>query len=320
LDGGANWMRSKYQNIPWYALVRDIKVHPQTSDLVVATHGRGIYIIDELKPLRELTATDVNQPLTFYAPQPWVYNYSAGLPGPADNLTGWAAGNRPDAPTFEYFLKERLNDAPKLAIYDASGLLLKELNGSNLKGLNKIYWGLDRKAPRVAKGGFIVQTSIQQASVIGPAMPAGKYKAVLTVNGKAHEQWMEVKANPAKGLSEAALQLRYQQAMRLFKVEEDLADLVAKMDSTLAVWEKATALSDKDKLRKDNLNNLRKEILETNRKSIFFDEFKYRRRLSDLYVAAARSIEPFSPTQEKSIAVMENQFLDFRQKVMALVQ
>ncbi|NCW88869.1 MAG: glycosyl hydrolase, partial [Chitinophagia bacterium] len=45
LDAGATWMRSKYQNIPWYALVRDLKIS-KSGDLAIATHGRGIYVMD----------------------------------------------------------------------------------------------------------------------------------------------------------------------------------------------------------------------------------------------------------------------------------
>src|SRR5678815_2540497 len=54
VDGGANWFRMK-NHIPEYALVRDIQIHPATNDLILATHGRGIIIIDDIRPMRTLT-------------------------------------------------------------------------------------------------------------------------------------------------------------------------------------------------------------------------------------------------------------------------
>jgi photosystem II stability/assembly factor-like uncharacterized protein len=54
VDGGANWFRMK-NNMPEKALVRDIQIHPTTHDLVLATHGRGVIIIDDITPMRTLT-------------------------------------------------------------------------------------------------------------------------------------------------------------------------------------------------------------------------------------------------------------------------
>jgi hypothetical protein len=56
------------------------------------------------------------------------------------------------------------------------------------------------------------------------------------------------------------------------------------------------------------LDSLRKEIIETNRKTVFFDEFKYRRRLSDVYIALCTALEPFSPSKTGAIAVLEQEF------------
>jgi hypothetical protein len=55
LDGGKNWLQMK-GNIPTYALVRDIVIEPRTNDLVLATHGRGVLIVDDISPLRNISA------------------------------------------------------------------------------------------------------------------------------------------------------------------------------------------------------------------------------------------------------------------------
>ena len=70
LDGGANWMRSKYQNMPWYNMVRDIKIHPKTNDLVLATHGRGIIVVDDISPMRMLGADIANKEVHIFSNEP----------------------------------------------------------------------------------------------------------------------------------------------------------------------------------------------------------------------------------------------------------
>ena len=72
------------------------------------------------------------------------------------------------------------------------------------------------------------------------------------------------------------------------------------------------------KTRHQQLVNLHKELIETNRKTIFFDEFKFRRRVSDLYLEVAVAIEPLSASQEKGITVLEKEFEVFKQKAYDL--
>jgi len=320
LDGGANWMRSKYQNMPWYNLVRDIKIQPETNDLIIASHGRGIYIIDNLQPLRELVKSDVNQSVIVYPIQSFKYGYAPQFSQPASNLTGWVGENKVLAPTFFYYLKERSNSGVKIEIYDVANKKIKDVNGTGLKGLNKVYWDLSMNPPKVARGGFIVQTSILFSSVIGPKVLTGKYKVVVKADGKEYIQFIQIEANPAKGFDVASISLLNKQSMRLFDLQERLFGLVDSLDKTVAVIAKGdtTVASTKEKLK--SFDTFKREIIELNRKSIFFDEFKYRRRVSDLYVAVATSIEPLSVSQEKGIGLLEEQFIDFQKRFFAMLK
>ena len=320
LDGGNNWMRSKYQNMPWYNLVRDIKIQPQTNDLVIGSHGRGIYIIDNIEPLRELVKSDVNQPVKFYPVQNFKYAYTPQFPLPADNLTGWNGGNNAVAPTFYYYLKERSNSGVKIEIYDASNKKIKDINGSSSKGLNRVYWDLTINAPKVAQGGYIAQSTVLFSSVIGPKVDIGTYKVVLKTDGKEYIENILIEANPTKGLSAQTVGLLHKQSMRLYQLHERLHTLIDSLDKTVKTISlgDTTTASVKEKLSK--LDLFKREIVELNRKSIFFDEFKYRRRVSDLYVSVANGLEPLSPIQEKGIAVLEDQFLVFQKRFFELIK
>ena len=320
LDGGNNWMRSKYQNMPWYNLVRDIKIQPQSNDLIIASHGRGIYIIDNLQPLRELVKSNVNQDVIVFPIQTFKYDYAPQISRPASNLEGWVGENKVLAPTFYYYLRERSNSGVKIEIYDAANKKIKDVNGTGLKGLNKVYWDLSMNPPKVARGGFIVQTSILSSSVIGPKVLTGKYKVVVKTDGKEYIQYIQIEANPAKGFDAASNALLNKQSMRLFNLQERLFGLIDSLDKTVAVISKGdTSLaSTKEKLK--SFDSFKREIIELNRKSIFFDEFKYRRRVSDLYVAVVTSIEPLSISQEKGIGLLEEQFTDFQKRFFVMIK
>lgn len=319
LDAGKNWMRSKYQNLPWYTPVRDLQINRVTNDLVVGTHGRGIFIVDDIQPLRQMAGIDLGSEVSFFAPAAYKYQLSGSYPQSASNIAGWVAGSKSVLPPFYYFLKERSNDAVRFNVYNEKGVKIKDFNGTGLKGLNRVEWDLTINPPKVAKGGFIAGSTVLFASVIAPRVPAGKYRVVMTHNKKDYEQWINVQPNDAAGLSAANLQQLYDQSMRLYKAEEDLYYLVDTLDKKMAQVAVSDTTKSEVKQRWNAMNDLRKEILELNRKTIFFDEFKFRRRLSDLYVNVCTQTEPLSSNEEKGIVVMEKELADITKRVKALL-
>ena len=320
LDAGANWMRSKYQNMPWYNLVRDIQIHPVTGDLLVASHGRGIYVVDDLEPLRDLVKADANADVLFFPTVDFKYDFAPQAPSTGENVAGWTEASKVVAPTFNYYLKQRSNDVVKLEVYDANNKKIKDLNGSNNKGLNKVYWPLTSNPPKVALGGFVAGSSVLYSGILGPKVPVGKYKVILKVNGKSYEQFMNVTANDAKGFSAKNMDKLYQQSMRIHAVHEKLAVLVDSMNNTMAALKKLPTRSASQQKTYDALDSMRYEILELKRQTVFFDEFKYRRRLSDLYLELAFALEPLSASKEGAITLMEKEFEEIQKKVYAMMK
>ena len=76
IDGGAHWAQFK-GDLPNVA-VRDIAIQPRESDLILATHGRGIYILDDLTPLRALTSEMLTKDLVMLPSRPSVLELPAG--------------------------------------------------------------------------------------------------------------------------------------------------------------------------------------------------------------------------------------------------
>jgi hypothetical protein len=94
-------------------LVRDIKIHPKTGDLVLATHGRGIYIIDDLQPLRDLAKNDTEKEHLFFKPADFPYDFAPQLPSTGSNIAGWTEAGKTLMPSFNYYLKQKSNDILK---------------------------------------------------------------------------------------------------------------------------------------------------------------------------------------------------------------
>src|SRR5207249_10528098 len=105
LDGGKQWAQIK-AGIPNVA-VRDLAIQPREGDLLVATHGRGIYVIDDLSPLRSLTRERLSADAAFLATRPNVLS----IPRQEQRFSGsaeWAGDELPEDGIVPYFLKKRL--------------------------------------------------------------------------------------------------------------------------------------------------------------------------------------------------------------------
>jgi len=320
IDAGATWMRSKYQGIPWYALVRDVVVEPKTNDLVVATHGRGIFVIDDLSSLRSLVNADLSQPEIMFPIKPFVYDLPAQLPVGSENLSGWTAPGAVNLPTIDYYLKDKSTDAVKVEILDANNVKIKDLNGTSLKGLNRVYWPLNINPPKVASGGFTASSNVFYAGIVAPRVTPGNYKAVLTVNGKKLTQPLVVLPNNANGFTEAKLGLLYAQSMQLYKLNEALAAFVDSLDGSVAGLKAISAPTASQTTQLTALQAMRAQILELERTTVFYDEFKFRRRVADVYMQLMASTEPLTPSQAYSINLLEQEFAGFRNQYHGILK
>src|SRR5262249_44631558 len=140
-DGGEHWAQYKGSDFPAVA-VRDIVVQPRESDLVLATHGRGIWIIDDISPLRSLTPELMTKEAALIQGPPAVQYVNAS--------GGWAYGDEafigPSRPTdafIDYYQKSRhIFGDLKIEIFDSSGKLVDSVPSSKHRGLNRATWSM----------------------------------------------------------------------------------------------------------------------------------------------------------------------------------
>jgi len=301
LDGGDNWFRMK-NNIPEYALVRDLQIHPKTHDLIVGTHGRGIFVLDDIRAMRGLTKEIWEKDFYLFPIEDLVLNNGKlGWGGP-EVSGGWGTGNPPQLPSINYYLKQRLNSGKIVVeIYDESNALIQSIPGTIRKGLNKVYWNLRSTPPKVAAG----STKMDGAGFTAPMVLPGKYKVKIKVKDTEYEGAVNcVHDNDNKDLSLEDRKLVYQKAMELKKLYVEVNNSIDSINGFQEKLKADTVAFNKNKEAKafyDDLQKVKAELMATKKKSIFADEERLRERISLLYGSFCYMESKPNSTQLESI-------------------
>jgi photosystem II stability/assembly factor-like uncharacterized protein len=305
LDGGANWFRMK-NNIPEYALVRDIQIHPTTHDLIVATHGRGIYILDDIRPISQMNQETISKDVSIFpTPDIILNNGRFGWGGP-EVSGGWGTGNAPTTPSIQYYLKERVSSGKAtIDILDDKGNLIQSMPATIRKGINKVEWNLRGTPPRVAAG----STKMDGAGFNAPMVLPGTYTIKLKIKDKEYLSTVRcIHDNGNKDLSVIDRKLVYDKAMalqamytRLANTIDTIASLQAKLKADTMAFKKSTSSN----VIYDDLEKVRAALMATKQTSMFADEEKIREKISELYGTFCSMEAKPNATQLQAIASLE---------------
>src|SRR5439155_8792686 len=149
-DRGAQWMplRNNLPTVP----VDDIFIHPRNNDLIFATHGRSVSIMDDITPLAELTEAVLSSGLTLFSMRPGIpyrIHYNKARPGSAF----YVAPNPDYGALISYYLKTKTVEKVKITVTDTAGQLVRQLSGPADEGINRIAWDLRWTAPVATPAG-----------------------------------------------------------------------------------------------------------------------------------------------------------------------
>jgi hypothetical protein len=184
IDGGARWVPFQ-ANMPLVP-VRDLVVHPRENDLVVGTHGRGIWVAD-ITPLQQLTEDVLAEPLHLFAPEPrglriesdWG-NY--GLEG--DHVL--ATPNEPNGMMLHYWQRDAAAGPVTVRISDAAGTVVRTLEPQHAgPGLHSVLWNL--RSARETDG------ERRGPGAGGEPVAPGEYTVTLEAAGRRVQQKATVK-------------------------------------------------------------------------------------------------------------------------------
>src|SRR6266498_161432 len=286
IDGGKNWAQFKGNHFPASA-VRDLAIHPRDNDLVLATHGRGIWIVDDITPLRALTPDLLTQNVAFVAARP-VQQRIEGSGGWANGDAVFTGDNPPDAAVIAYYQRERhLFGKLKLEVLDSSGRVVDELPASRRPGLNRVTWAMRAKPPRVPPA-----AQIAFAGTRGPRLVPGVYTVRLTKGGKVSETKLTVGLDRRAKFSESDRKAQFDAAMKvhaLFGDESALLERIVALRKALA--QSTAALPEGDPIRKNvsdfdgKVDGVRKKIVATTEGGAITGEERLREHTDQLYGA-----------------------------------
>lgn len=291
-NGGDSWVLFK-SGLPEYVAVRDLVIHPRTNDLVMATHGRGIYILDDISPLRLLTPELLQKDAALLPTRPAAV--TTGHYGQAFPNTGSYVGANPtELAQITYYLKDRISTGDvAIDILNDKGELLVSLPGTKRKGLNVARWDMRLKAPKAAKGVLVQGEAGAYAGAFGPMAVPGKYKIRLKTPTVTDEGVLELIPDPISPNLDYAK--RHEISHNLFGMVEELGLLVAKVHALKDSTEKRVPLVKNKKLKTNltqyavELEAFRKTLTETIESKGITGEEKLRVLIGRLYVYAENS-------------------------------
>ncbi len=209
IDGGQRWAGYQGNNFPAVA-VRDIVVHPRENDLVLATHGRGIWIIDDITPLRALTPQIMSAEAAFLPVSPAVQRIEANG-GWADGDNSYRGAARSGDAFIPYYQRSRhvFGDL-KIEIFDAQGKLVDTVPSSKHRGVNRATWSMHMKAPKVPPA-----ASALFGATTGPRVLPGKYTVKMTKGEHTYTTELNVVLDPRVPYNAIDRKAQFDLAMRL---------------------------------------------------------------------------------------------------------
>ncbi len=283
VDGGQHWAQYKGSNFPAVA-VRDIAVQSRESDLVLATHGRGIWIIDDISALRALTPDLMAKEATL-------------IPGRAiqymDTFGGWPEGdetfrgrNRPAEAQITYYQKGRhIFGDLKIEIFDQNGKLVDSVPGSKHRGLNRADWSMRVKAPAVPPAATALFEAAQ-----GPRVLPGTYTVKMTKGDNVYTEQLNVTLDPRAEFSVEDRKAQFDLTMKIYHTIEHMTFAVDAIEGVRnAANARAAKLQEKDALRKQlqdlaaKCDGLRSKIVATKEGGMVTGEERIRELLGQLY-------------------------------------
>ena len=239
VDDGENW-QSLRQDMP-PSSVRDLVIHE--NDLVVGTHGRSIWVLDNIGPLREMARLQGSSGPHLFAPPPAYrvrWNMFSDTPLPPEEPTGQ---NPPDGAIIDYYLPAKAGKT-ELLILDKDGKEIRKFSSDDPEmdidttklphpvywirpeaalgtgaGHHRFTWDLRHEPPPGSQPQFSIAAVYRRtpAGPFGPFVAPGCYTVRLVADGKSSEQVITVLPDPRVAASKADLKLQWEYSFRCYQ-------------------------------------------------------------------------------------------------------
>ena len=284
LDGGAKWSRYKGGDLPSVA-VRDLAIHPRDNDLVIATHGRGIWIIDDITPLRALTPATLAKNAVFMPQRPTVQRPSV-FGGWVNGDASFVGQNPSDDAVITYYLQKRhIFGDMKLEVLDSAGNVVGTMPTTKRRGLSRVTWSMRLKAPTVPAA-----ASAAGGATIGPRLLPGTYTVRMTKDKDVITTQLVVVSDPRLTHTPADRAEQFALSKRLADMLGEMSSVVDRLNAVrLRLDDRAAKLPAGDPLvarlrsASASADAMRKKIVATKEGGMITGEERLRENLADLY-------------------------------------
>jgi photosystem II stability/assembly factor-like uncharacterized protein len=272
--GGSHWISLGLKNLPNVA-VHDIVIHPRENDLILATHGRSLWILDDATPIQRMSSQLAATDSLLFDLRP---SYRA-----ASRFTRYGIGDKvftgpnPAAGALiTYYLKDKPDDkaSVKIQILDGAGKVVRELtNVPREQGVNRTNWDLTyesarrRRPPSDEETGFF-------GGPRGPQALPGAYTVRLVVGDKSQEKTVQVVMDPMVEVATSDLQAAFDLVVKLRDMQSASNDGLRALDSL------KEQLSQIEKTMKERMPDAQADLAKS------LDEWK--KQLSSLELSLAR--------------------------------
>jgi photosystem II stability/assembly factor-like uncharacterized protein len=234
--GGGTWTRLHLKNLPPVS-IHDILVHPRDNDLILATHGRALWVLDDATPIQQATAEVLGRPLHLFPVRSAVRF--------AQKPTRYGIGDEPfrgENPPYGALVTFSLAEKPakdtlRLEVLDTASKVVREIKKVPAEaGLNRAAWDLRYEPPRLRKEPDKKEgEEEEEEDEFGPgnrgpqALP-GAYRVRLTVGQQTAETPVELRLDPTVAVAAAELQAQFHDALLLRDLRSALNDGLRSLD------------------------------------------------------------------------------------------
>lgn len=238
-DAGSRWVSIR-NNMPPVA-VRDIAIHPRDNDIIVATHGRGIYILDDAAPLQQIE-TAMKRDIYLFPTRPairWAGSSGTFRSNPRD----WVAPNPVPGAWINVYLRTAPSGPVTITIADRAGRTVRTLRQRGEAGFNRFVWNLRHDVPTdrspataAAQAGASAPGAAGRGAGAqqGPAAGPGDYTVTVRVGEREVRGQLTVMLDPNVTVPAADLDAQREASVAALALQARVNAVIERVDSLLA--------------------------------------------------------------------------------------
>ena len=315
-DDGASWVQLK-NNLP-PAPIYYIAIQKNFRDLVLATYGRGFYILDDLTPIRAWSQGQFNQNKLLAPKQAYRFNYKTGIHSASSLVTG---SNPPYGASINYYLADSVKENPSIIILNQKGDTIQTIAGNKTKGLHRAWWNLAHTSIELPalktipdQKNYLHLDSNGNRKMfiydlnIGPGLepirvPPGVYTVVLKIGSNLQKQSLNVLNDPNLNSNITAIEAQYALGKQLLNSINTCLSLIKRMEINRAKCLKIN--TDQSNAQEQMIYNLEKQLFDVHltgaRMDIFRNPARILERLLSISTESQTQGADYAPTTQQKL-------------------